>query len=277
MSLLKKSIKAAKIAIAAAAILVGATIANHYRTRNTVTADFHNGQIEYTHSDPQTTHILNYLAGKEVMSPQERLDILKSGMVNGCTHQTTITCPDFTSMDEENVFNWLMEMDAQDALKRERQVKKYNSLEEYLEGEYMPMPLQQPLNPTLYQTLWQLETQCGAPYIQFKFGLGINMFSNTPKYGHYQFPTNTIQLLPIDTVSTLISELAHAKQENDTPIGFYLGGIETSWRIAKKVAFDQMSVADAYDEEYVIRGSVEYQAHIIIEPQLKREYNLNQK
>lgn len=87
---------------------------------------------------------------------------------------------------------------------------------------------------------------------------------------NYTWPSNTLN---VDTsgqygspIFSALSELAHAKQFKDAPIGY----------VAHKVR-DQLTISG--ENAYHTKGSIENQAHSVIQPQLKSQYqgriNLN--
>lgn len=154
-------------------------------------------KCEYQHPDEETTHILNYLTGKEITNEYE----------------------------SKNYF--------------------------YLK------PLKE-FNPDLYDKLWQIEVEMGAPKIKW---------DNNDRYHP---PSNTILLSPDSTwaIDGLLAEFAHAKQLKDNPISSQCRGYWSKLRTLGRMVENLDSWEEAYRPEYDLEGSLEYEAHRVIEPML---------
>jgi len=240
-------------------------VANHYATHEKVRVRQAQGATEYAHPDGQTTHILNYLAGKEPMSREERLELIRSPGEEYCK-MMNIDPPNFDRMDERQFMAWMLRTipsgDGTDTL--EGALKDLNSL----------IPLQRPYNPELYTTLWKIEMDVGTPYVRWSTarenkerGLG----TITDDISCYSAFSNTVHIQPVsEPLRTLVAELAHARQFNEHPFSRYFRGAGSIGRTLARAVFEGRSLGDAYHQEYSTPGSIEYEAHQVIEPQLRR-------
>lgn len=158
------------------------------------------GKILFSHEDRETTELLNYISGKENLSPQ---------------------------------------------------LKK-------LINEPKPE-----FNEKLYYALWELEQSCGNPRIRLR----------TSGYKDFYLPlTNTIYINPshflLDARDSLISELSHARQRKEYKINIFRA-IKDSARAAASFLISVSK--EIWDKSYNIPGTIEYEAHKIIEPELLKK------
>lgn len=203
-----RTIEFARILGMSSAISLAGMTAIYYRTHDhQVKKTCLEDRCEYQHPDQETTHILNYLAGKD----------------------------------------WTNEYES----------KNYFYLKPWKE-----------FNPDLYDQLWQIEVEVGAPKIRW------NNIKNDDKYHP---PLNTIFLSPDSSWATdsLVAEFAHAKQSNDYPISTLCHGYWSKFRTLGRVVGNFDSWEKGYQPEYDLEGSIEYEAHQVIEPMLKERLNKN--
>lgn len=263
-----KTISKVVCALTAAALL--SLTVNYYRTRNTIETCNKNGQITYTHSDPRTTHLLNYWTGEELLTPEERLEVLQEGFANVCTLRE-MSCPDFSRMNESQFTEWFYQTFPPTARHEE---KKTTSLDDLLVNSGLPFPLQREYDPVLYQKLWQIAAESGAPSLRWT--LGEFLIDSIAPEGYFDAYQNTIHVHPFINPKTLVAEFAHAKQAEEDPIQYSIGLLQTGWRVATRIVLKSMTLDRAYMLEYRTPGSIEYEAHHIIEPELLKKYNLTE-
>lgn len=205
------------------ASLIGLTgmTANYFRTHEAVVkATCIEDRCEYQHPDPETTHLLNYLAGKEEVTVEEN--------------------------------------------------KRF-----YCDADYIHdnRPIKENLNQKLYDSLWQMEREFGSPQIR-----GINWkdsyssfaaFSGIQEYNPY---SHTIYLeckSPKRARGELMAEFAHASQFQHNQLEAQLQLMGSFVRMMVNAANHDEKLFPAYCREYSTWDSLEYEAHRIIEPQLR--------
>ena len=252
--------------------LLGATAltVNYFAThKDKVKAEETSAGINYSHPDEQTTHILNYIAGKEAMTRDERADIMKDVLKRWC-HANEVEIPELKGKSEREVAEWFV-----DNYKVEGKdyIRDVNATLKHFEKI---IPLRKEWNPKLYDTLWRLEGGYGSPKIDWALWVNgenksvLSFFSEdkvtSPSYRPF---SNKIMVYPNDPLETLMSEFPHAKQFNTDLINIGLKLTDTAKRIGQEI-IKGTSVIEAYQKEYSILGSVEFEAHRVIEPKLKQ-------
>lgn len=75
-----------------------------------------------------------------------------------------------------------------------------------------------------------------------------------------------------DPRGDLFAESAHAKQFNDDQIGSYLREIQRLSAMARNIITSGNSLESAYQKEYKTPGTIEHEAHKVIEPYLINKY-----
>ncbi|MFA5778451.1 MAG: hypothetical protein WC870_03135 [Candidatus Paceibacterota bacterium] len=224
----------------ATVVLGSAAVADYRLTRYKVESKSSgNGEITYTHEDQKTTHIINVLAGKERLNEDEKREILDSLKNEGDTD---------VSIDDMLL-----------------KVSPGGSDQE------------------LYEALWNLETECGNPKIRLtygrhdmeKFGIICHLEPGTSFY-HPATNTAYLNLKGWQSIThKYIAELSHGKQYKENPAPTTLVGIMDYAKTVKRYALgdehreDYRNLKDSYARLYQEPGTVEYEAHKTIEPQLK--------
>lgn len=235
------------------------------------------GNIEYIHPDPETTHILNVLAGRESISFEEALGNFRAIMRVWAEAEGIELPEDFDTYDIDQIDNFLTNA----SRKMGRAFKPGDFKDDFYEFYYWErMDIPEEESREIYNLVWELEQECGNPKIRFQkrgprpFGLSGNDIDRA----YYNPLENTVYLPMAHFVEqgkgyqSLIAELSHAKQLRDNPFGFYFKSVISALRIFSKGGFDKGRLLEAQDEEYDIPGSLEHEAHSTIEPQLREKY-----
>ncbi|MGL5831036.1 MAG: hypothetical protein ACRCZE_02690 [Candidatus Altimarinota bacterium] len=261
----------------AAIVMVGATaaltskLAYHHEVKQTVS---HQGEIVYTHTDPDTNRILNYLSGREKFSIQERralaFSTYKARLICNAATNSTISLPsDFVYMNEQEVLEFLKI----DSPKPTSQIQSEFELQ--LTAMTYNIPEQYDQNDNLYRQLWELEAIAGAPRIRWASEINLPLGERT--IAHYSLP-NTLYITPVfdqtdNPYDDLVAEASHAIQfQNNVPDSYaklFSTIIHTTLRTAQSEnPLRLSSFNQAYGEEYQRPGSIEHEAHSQIEPAL---------
>ncbi len=197
--------------------LLGATAfnVNYFAThQNKVQVVETENGIEYSHPDKQTTHILNFLAGKEGLTEEEKEGVCKY-------------------VDESN-------------------------------NEF---------NHKKYSAFWKIEIETGSPkieWIDYRKNFSSSVMTNAPSYNPF---SNTVYISCDSkwlSQDDLLSELSHAKQYANNPVNFCVISADSLIRTIANMAIHDETFWSAYCREYSTWGSFEFEAHRIIEPQLKQ-------
>lgn len=228
---------------------------------------------DYYHTDPPTNHILQYLSGKEKLTPEERtrlhLAYVKSEIRDG--KKADVTLPDnFDDMTMDQIKQWMLELD---------ELKNKAEIETYVQSLFDEIPEQRTVSPDLYSELWELEKRTNAPKIRWTFDYS-SLLSDSR--AHYSPRSNTIAVLPADEIGStpyhdFVSEASHAIQFQNAPYEARLRGVVSIIRtgirvVLGKMPIDKRHLNRAYNEEYTLPGSIEQQAHEEIEVDLRNQY-----
>lgn len=248
------------------ALLVGGLELQYLRTHEQVTVGAReDGEIVFHHPDAVTDHILNYIAGAETLSEEERLGFIQKALVwNGKNFGKDIQ-ETSSAMSREELTSLILEEFPELATNTQEAEKGIDDMLEVI-------PAQHDYNKDMYTAIWKLEQEAGAPYLRWT--VGPERFEdgqmNVPQYNPL---TNTIYVYPLDPLELFAHEIPHAKQFADRPVGAAIDGAQAVLRIATKVIGGK-SLRDAQSEEYGIPGSLEYEAHEDIQPQVEEVLGL---
>lgn len=237
------------------------------------------GNVVYVHPDTKTTHILNVLAGRELISLEEASNNFR-GILKTRANALGIELPeDFDTYNIDQLDSFLTTvMNEKGFDAKPGEFKDYFYDFQYLERIELPENESQ----EIYNLVWEIEKESGNPKVRFQTK-GPNVFgvalSDEDTYRpHYNPLENTIYL-PMDMFveqdegyKLLIAELSHAKQLKDDPFGFYFKTASSALRIFSKGGFDMSKLSEAQREEYRTPGSLEHEAHSSIEPELQKKY-----
>lgn len=243
----------------------------------------HNNEIEsknidgkeiFEHSDKETTHILNYLGGLDSLSDEERLKFMKE-YSRGFD---SIDIPDgYDKMTESETMFFLVNhfyntyRDDYDSIQQTQ--------EELTEVINDAFPKKYQYNDTIYKKLWEVEKECGSPKINWTFGRDRHMLSSRNDLSpHYNPFTHTVFIEANShgsntQIEDIVSEWSHAKQFHDHPTGSTLQAIEDGIRTAKDILKSKhKDYIISQLKEYNTLGSLEYDAHKIIEPYIENKF-----
>lgn len=248
---------------------VAAAVINHRATHpNLKVTTNSDGTITYVHPDKQTTHLLNVFAGREKFST-------------------------------EDILFFDRELKGRDSLLIDR-AKELNA-SFFDTSYYIP-------NKKIYNLIWELEQECGNPKLRFydQNSRLLDYFSLGRTAACYSFLENTIYFSPYiiafysardayyapredpfanhPFIFELFAEISHAKQSKNGQLSFYVKVIKETFKpMILKVRYllaglPSYSVSDIVEEEYDKRydepGTIEYEAHKIIQPYLEKKYPL---
>ncbi len=250
---------------------------NYERTRYKV-ASQHNadGSITYKHPDAETTLALDYMAGKTDLTPNQKLALIKLNIRKSLRIHNVPIPEDMDAFTEEqfkDFFNTLLKK--KETLYIANSIAPFSTdrlIKEGLPDNWLDTFFKKPMyNPKLYETLWRLEQSCDNPRIRWE-DTGTSLAGRA----HYSSTDNTLHIASpwmqyMDFEDEYISELSHAKQFADTPISSTFKYISSVFRTMKASALHGENPNTAYDAEYGLRDSLEYEAHHDIEHRLEEE------
>lgn len=256
--------KIGKLSLGLLATAGGLSTYNHFYRLGTIEeVSQPDGTIEYFHSDAQTTHILNYLSGKEPLNEDDE----RASWVEVFEDITVIlgkTTPSTENMSVEQIKAAIKELDP-------TYFEKQNANEYHVK--------KRDLNPLYYKYLWQSFQKFGRPKIRWgsaKFNY--NFTEKAEARDCYNATDNTLHIDPelqsfTNTKSSfndgaVFAELAHAKQLNDDPFKSLGKFALATCRVTRDTLNNGKPWSVNQKEEYARPGSLEYEAHSIIEKEL---------
>lgn len=227
----------------------------------------------FQHSDKETTHILNYVAGVDSLNYEERIELLKPELKIYYDKQHVPLPENFDSMNKEEFLSF--------CYSTEKNFYKNNKSETEIIADFMAwvektVPGGFKYDSTLYKLIWETEKECGAPHVRWTFGQSRDL-SDGGGVAHYNQLNNTIYIHPKnfrakdDPVNELIEEWPHAKQMENAYLETIIGDVEAAARIAEDMMTTHSFVTSQL-KEYEILGSIEHNAHSVIEPQIQEKF-----
>jgi hypothetical protein len=234
------------------------------------------GEVTYIHQDQRTTHIINILSGKEKMTDEDKKEIFIDYLVDALhkLHKEgqyeDMSRGDFDKMSLDELSQTATEFMGMQQDSR-KLIPELNA-EEY--------------DPELYKALWKLEQECGNPKVKFRLGSNNHFFSLYNADRSFYNPYINTVFLSLDdngkTIGNYIAELSHGKQFGKNPIFSNLSGFEGIMEslgrgvLGEDVTPDQIegsrnNIDNSYEKLYDEPGTLEYDAHKVIEPQLRSE------
>ena len=246
------------------------------------TKDDGKGNIEYIHPDTKTDHILNVLAGKDSISLEEALENTR-GIFRTRAEVLGIKLPsDFDTYNIDQIDDFIVtalnEKNDEDYAAKPGELKDYFYDYQYLKK----MDLPEDEAKEIYSLVWAVEKECGNPKIRFQTKgpsvFGVALSNEDTHRAHYDPLGNTLYL-PMDMFveqtggyKDLLAEMSHAKQLEDNPLGFYFKGASSLLRIFSRGGFNMEKLSEAQLKEYDTPGSLEHEAHSVIQPKLAEKY-----
>lgn len=277
---LKRSLKKLFRTFTFATALTGAAgVANYALTRYSVKPEAnisYRGRVLtiYAHQDKETTHIIEVLSGKAQLSDSDKKNILLDYLTDELKafHEEG----EYEGIDE----NDLNERSLTDLMGTAREFMNVRGDKQQLITDPNP----ETFDPELYDALWKLEQVCGNPKVRFRLG-GKKSFFQLYNAGRnfYNPYTNTVFIDIGDnevTVDNYIVELSHGKQFNENPISSNILALKGIVKAVKGAIVGEnvtdngevnRSVDNSYEKLYEEPGTLEHDAHQVIQPKLRSE------
>lgn len=237
------------------------------------------GDITFSHQDPETTQVLDYLSGRGEM-PRDVKRAEEAWKIRDLYKSLDQPLPaGIEKMDDASLSKtydhglFLLH-------------KKYPKNIKYHPGKIdQDIPTTFERNDELYQALWNIERETGNPRIVMdmdeskadqgrSFRASYNRESNTMHIYYPPLKADVAQSRS-EAIGAMVAESSHAQQFH----GSFVGHIKNSIReerdvadVTNRAAVEHKSFDDAYDErEYDTPGTIENEAHTVIEPELKKQ------
>ena len=184
------------------------------------------GEVIFEHEDKETTRILNYIAGKEDLPREMKLDIVRKVFGRSLRGLGIEAQADIDEMDEAELEGLCLYLEWCLVLTEPNNEAfgpafSNGSRKEWFDKIIMPLPA---YDADLYKGLWGIELATGNPAIRWSDGTSWLLGSTT-----YYYPfANTIYLSPArftyagSVIDDFVDEAAHSKQFKDGPARSFL-------------------------------------------------------
>lgn len=220
---------------------------------------------EYKHEDAETAHLLKVMAGKEKLTEEEELNLIKIELTRFYVFPM-LKKQGLWQGDEKSLLNA-----SEDQINEILKALDPNSQKdiEGIQEEYLSIE-PEVADDTIYIALAKMMEEFGNPKIRVVEEAG-TVFKSAP--GLYDGLSNTIYISSDSSLRrTLLSELAHSKQFKDHPYSDTLLWLRDVAGVVTKSLVKKEPLADTYNELYDISGTIEHDAHSVIEPELEARY-----
>lgn len=306
---IKNLLKAASMGIALyGGVKVGDQVKEYATSRYEITTEVgQDGKMEYKHEDPETTRILKFLTGAAELAPEDRIhfyrELVRSKIKMreeakkfaslGSLHKDTEEQMKLAALNlnEQNKLEDNLPTDELGLRQRLRDLFAADDLIMYgeIQGDIEKrideafadcIKAQVEYNPVLEKMVWTMQKKVGAPRIRWSAPQD-NRFAHDA--GHvvgagrsmYTVEDNTIYITPGFNDAALgkyvAAEDAHAFQYNKHPVQSRLRGMIDDVKLVIRTIKENKSSYEAQLAEYDIPGTIEYDAHKIIEPRIIKE------
>lgn len=240
---------------------------NHKSTRYQVRKKtLSDGKVVFEHEDRETTEILNYLSGKGVLSRKMKIKIVAREVSNYLLLVGEKTPGDLETNEAKLKEKCLALYWCLGVVKQAQPGQK--SASDWLDNVASPRMADE----DLYQSIWLIEGIAGNPKLRWT----TSFERHAPESVGYYSSRNTIYIDPPSVYGLpdfwqFVSEAAHGKQYHKKPMrSEWLSKRDhlRMWAAALMAGSDYGKIYDCvlYDKP----GTLEYEAHKIIEPELQK-------
>lgn len=136
---------------------------NYKRTHQEIDTVSHQGTESFQHPDEETTHILNYIAGRESLSDEERIQVGR-GQIKGFALRTKEKLPDdFDKMSLEETKTWFTAAFSESFKNSDFRAEDF--FETLLSNGRIGAKL--PEDEGVYKAIWSMQKEVGTPRIRW--------------------------------------------------------------------------------------------------------------
>ncbi len=247
---------------------VGISELKHYNTRYGVNKIVRGAETMMEHEDPETTMWINYISGRGELPETTRFEIFRSKLKSELEADKIIIPENFDTMSYGEIENFVFR-DPQ--LKQTKLLKAWQRFTKRKESFVNIIPKKFPKKDAIYHALWNLEGMAGNPKIRV----------DLDNRAHYISATNTMYLASFnqdDYIHQFISETAHGVQWEKTPIVANAKKLKDTIIQGGTAVVQEKTASQVRDEyAYDTPGTIEHEAHSIIQPGLKDKFDRDVK
>lgn len=265
------------------------------------------GQTIYTHPDELTTHYLNILAGRDKFTDKD-LELAHENNKTAKDLNILAGTEKFTDEDVERIgrrffkgilitsglplpanIEEMSSLEIETLMLKNPEINRYPERAESMAQNSVTQFAQETtrrLNERaevrfstdrdMYGLVWQLEKEGGNPRIRLK-AEGGTVFGLASSREGYSAVRNTMYV-DVDSLadgSGIVVEMSHGKQFEGNLLGSSLRNARDIISIILKSGFGVRGWQKEYDKLYQEPGSIEYEAHKVIQPDLENRYPIS--
>jgi hypothetical protein len=267
-------------------------VGSYVNSRHEITTEVgQDGKIKYDHEDPETTRILKFLTGAEGLALEDRIHFYREAVRNAHVKLAELTNPAELEIDAQNTFEGSLPTDEQGLRERLRDIyTKYDmagfgsvqsDIEKRIDETFdKSIASSVEYNPAMEKMVWNLQMKVGSPRIRWAAPKE-NLWSQVqgsfagPGRANYSLEDNTIYITPGTGNEALggmlVAEDAHALQFNERPISSRVRYVVDTAQTLVRSIRESRTMHEAQHDQYDTPGSIEYEAHKVIEPRLISE------
>lgn len=218
------------------------------------------GNTIFHHEDSETEAIINFMSGKLDLPKDIQLKIMRARLRLALEHAKKTVPTDLEKLNEPEI------------------KQKYNEIYGTKLADFYLVPQKSNPKSSLYQSLWEIEKMAGSPKIRI---LNVDHQTSSGKKllwrdRSFYIPQKNTMYVNIDMgYEHFIEESAHRKQWHDNHLRSGLRArkdmITEIINSVKMGNSKTPSYGRAHDKMYEIPGTIEYEAHKQISPELRRK------
>ena len=256
--------KYGRILSVAAGLTVVGIATNYEKTRYGITEVNEGSSVRYSHEDQETTQIIEYLSGKKDLDRAVKFNLAKAEIVDWLRDGIKIDIPlgmeNLSELEFQKVALKLLEGREDDCGAKIAELQNDSWIDNIV-------TYYSDNDGGIYKALWEIENISGSPRIRWKLSdqsYVRSLVSGSTSRPYYNPVNNTMYISRSTGVSDILAEAAHATQFRKMPITSILKSLKTGVEAIR---------SRDYDATYKIQGTLEHDAHSVIEPQLHKKFD----
>ncbi|HRH24288.1 MAG TPA: hypothetical protein PK109_01710 [Candidatus Paceibacterota bacterium] len=246
--------KAVRYSLMGAMFLGLAGAGNHIRTRYEVTTTENGGEFAFTHPDEETTHLIEFLTGREDATEEFKLLSDRETLRREYAMRDYEIPENIEHMTREEIRAEVVQLFEIDG-----QVSAEAYADTVLGAPYARIAF----DPAMHRTVWETFAENGAPRVRLATAEDDSLTGRVIGNGraHYDPLTNTLYINPSNPRSHYLDELAHARQFDQDPAGSYALVVKSLVETLVDAVRHRESLQDAQHRQYSRPGTLEHNAH----------------
>jgi hypothetical protein len=265
------------------------------------------GDVKFEHEDEETTRILNFLTGAEELSQEDRVhffrEIVREHLINKIVEERKLQLLSDGSYNPEDGVHLRLEetQEIEKSIPFTEEELKAKLLPQYIDY-FTVMGSDQPeadaierinkefadavdspitYDKNLQRSVWEMHQKVGSPRIRWASPTDSEKAKRTATHvgagrAFYLSSDNTIYIVPGAKISDLsgdwLAEVAHSYQYHTQPVTTRIRSVIDEVKIQMRAISENKTRYEAQLAEYDISGTIEHEAHQVIEKELMDDF-----